>query len=124
MSTTLAQRPQGTMRPARRPAPVRHRPARRRATLRARRLAASLAVVTLVCLTVWGALALHSEASVDPATVSATVVVGPGDTIWDIAEEYLPAGQSTHAYVARVLRHNGVDAAAVRPGAVLQLPRD
>ena len=54
---------------------------------------------------------------------AATVVVGPGETVWDIAVEYLPEGTMPQVYVADILRHNDIDPAAVAPGAVLQLPR-
>jgi hypothetical protein len=67
--------------------------------------------------------AQRSEASLDAGTVSAVVVVGPGETVWDVAADYVPEGQNAHAYVARVLELNDVDATAVAPGTVLHLPR-
>lgn len=140
MATAVMDRPTGARatrvppapRPARRaPRPRRvqvrrhrvRRAPRLRPTLLARRLLALAIILVIVSVGVWTATALRSEASGDAGTVAATVVVGPGETVWDIAAEYLPEGQSAHGYVARVLRYNDIDAAAVAPGTVLQLPR-
>lgn len=148
MATAVMQRPTGTVarqipsaarpvRPSARPAPRAHRapaPCPRRAaasgprvrmrlTLLARRLLALLITLVVVSVAVWTATALRSEASGDASVVAATVVVGAGETVWDIAADYVPAGETTHGYVARVLRFNDIDAAAVAPGTVLQLPR-
>lgn len=132
MATAVLQRPadlatRTVPRPstrARRPAPrpvCRH--PRMRLTLLARRLVALTVILVLTSGVVWTATALRSEASGDAGVVAATVVVGAGETVWDIANAYRPEGQSAHGYVARVLRYNDIDAAAVAPGTVLQLPR-
>lgn len=89
------------------------------AAIRRRR---SAAVAALVAVTV-GGLALRSDAAPATAPAPVTVVVAPGDTVWDLALAHLPPGSSPHAYVAEVLARNDVDAAAVRPGTVLRLPR-
>ena len=138
MATAVIERPSGVAAPGmapagrirggtpadRRRAPQsRRRPRRLRPTLLARRLLALMVTLLIVSMVVWTATALHSEASGDAGTVAVTVVVGTGETIWDIAAEYLPAGENTHGYVARVLRYNDIDAASVAPGTVLQLPR-
>lgn len=148
MATAVMQRPTGpaarqvppaalTARASARPAPRPRRAAasrprraaasgpraRLRPTLLARRLLALLLTLVVVSVAVWTATALRSEASGDAGVVAATVVVGAGETVWDIAADYLPAGETTHGYVARVLRFNDIDAAAVAPGTVLQLPR-
>jgi hypothetical protein len=132
MTTAVIQRQAGVgarrVAPARRvAAPARRvRPARRprlRPTLLARRLLALVVTLIIVSMAVWTATALHSEASSDAGGVAATVVVGTGETVWDIAASYVPEGETAHGYVARVLRYNDIDAAAVVPGTVLQLPR-
>ena len=107
-------------------APVARSVARRRPTHAVyvlRRLATFLALIVVISGVVWTLSATESDASLDAGTVAASVVVAPGETVWDIAQEYLPEGQNAHAYVARVLTYNGIDAAAVAPGTVLQLPR-
>ena len=116
-------------RPAvRRPATASHAlPAsRRRAAARVFLVRRLLTAAALLCLVVVGIAAvgvLRSEASSDASVLTATVVVGPGDTVWDIAREYTPAGVAPQAYVAQVLRYNDVDATAIQPGTVLQLPQ-
>lgn len=96
---------------------------RRRPNVMLRRRIAGLIVVALVALTVSGLWAMRSEAAPEGALVEATVVVGPGDTVWELAKPYTPAGEHPQAYVAEVLRYNDLDAAAVLPGTVLRLPR-
>ena len=117
-----AQRPYGA---ARRPAAPRARavPARRRPNVLLRRRIAAVLVIAVVALAVSGLWAMRSEASSDAGVVEATVVVAPGDTVWDIAAAYTPAGAHPQAYVAEVLRYNDLTASAVLPGTVLRLPR-
>ena len=118
-----AQRPYGA---ARRPAAPRSRAVaarRRRPNVMLRRRIAAVLVVAVVALVVSGLWAMRSEASSDAGVVEATVVVAPGDTVWDIAAAYTPAGAHPQAYVAEVLRYNDLTASAVLPGTVLRLPR-
>ena len=100
------------------------RPVRRRRNVMLRRRIAAVLVIGVVALVVSGLWAMRSEASSDTGPLEATVVVAPGETVWEIANEYVPAGAHPQAYVARVLRYNNVDAASVQPGTVLRLPRD
>lgn len=58
--------------------------------------------------------------SADPVTV----VVGPGETVWDLVLPYVPAGEDPVAYAARVAADNGVDPRAVTAGTVLHLPAE
>ncbi|MGH8900196.1 MAG: LysM peptidoglycan-binding domain-containing protein [Egibacteraceae bacterium] len=51
-----------------------------------------------------------------------TVVVGQGDTLWDIALVHAPSTQDPVTYVAEVIVLNDVKAAALEPGMVLRLP--
>lgn len=51
-----------------------------------------------------------------------SIVVGPGDTIVDLAAPHAPAGTDTMAYAREVAAFNDVDPRAVRPGTVLRLP--
>ena len=91
--------------------------------LRRRRVAALLILCAVTTgLLVAGWPALRSEAAT-PAPPPEHVVVGPGDTVWDLAVPRTPPGERPHAYVAEVLTLNGVDAGAIRPGTVLALPR-
>ena len=96
---------------------------RRRPNVMLRRRIAALLVIAVVALVVSGLWAMRSEASSDAGVVEATVVVAPGETVWDIAAEYTPPGAHPQAYVAEVLRYNDLTASAVLPGTVLRLPR-
>jgi len=51
-----------------------------------------------------------------------TIVVGPGDTLWDLARAYAPRRQDPMAYLAEVIALNDVKATTLRPGMVLRLP--
>ena len=63
-----------------------------------------------------------SRAEEVPAGPPPTIVVRPGDTLWDIAARELPAGDGQRA-VAELRRLNGLSSSVVRPGDVLILPR-
>ena len=101
--------------------PVRAAGRRQRAVYLRRRIAA-VATIAALALAISGLWAMRSNAASD-AGLEATVVVAPGETVWDIAMDYLPHGQRPQVYVAEILRHNDIDPAAVVPGAALQLPR-
>ena len=139
-AAVIDQTRSGAYRAARRPVarPAARRPVARQAVSRhvpsTRRPAAArvflvrrlLTLAALLCLVIVAIAAfgvLRSEASSDASVMTATVVVGPGDTVWDIARDYTPAGVAPQAYVAQVLRYNDVDATAIQPGTVLQLPQ-
>lgn len=50
------------------------------------------------------------------------VVLGPGETVWDLARRYQPDGHETSAWVSEVVRHNRVDARALAPGTPVRVP--
>ncbi len=117
-------RPSGLVRSSR-PAPAARvaRPVRRRPNVALRRRIAAVLTIAVVVVAICAAWAMRSYAAPDAGLVEATVVIAPGETVWDIAYDYAPDGQHPQAYIAEVLRHNGVDAGAVAPGTVLRLPR-
>lgn len=101
-------------------APLASRPVARplvRPTVRA----AAVVVALVLGLFLFVSLGGLSRADA-PAAPLATVVVQPGDTVWDIAAAHAPAGTSTADYAWLVATHNDVQATALRPGTVLQLP--
>ena len=111
---------------------------------RRRRLAALALAVALVVGAAAGALAARSalagSAGSDPLTApaaatfagaplveptsvasdAASVVVGPGDTLWGIARQITPAGGDVAATVDRLVARNG-GITRVVPGMTLQL---
>ncbi|TNC29238.1 LysM peptidoglycan-binding domain-containing protein [Amycolatopsis alkalitolerans] len=54
---------------------------------------------------------------------TATVTVGVGETLWDVAQEYAPSAD-TGAVVARIKQVNGLGDATVVPGLPLTVPVD
>ncbi|WP_250001620.1 LysM peptidoglycan-binding domain-containing protein [Actinoplanes sp. M2I2] len=63
-----------------------------------------------------------SRAEELPAGPPPTIVVRPGDTLWDIAAASVPA-RDGQAAVEELRRLNGLSSYGVRPGDVLILPR-
>jgi hypothetical protein len=98
---------------------------RRAGVYRRRRLGAGVLVVVAV-LALVAAWPQRSDARpvgepAPPAPLA--VVVGPGDTVWELALGATPAGEDPRAYVAEVVAVNGIDPGALRPGTVLRLPQ-
>lgn len=116
-TTAVAHR---TIRAGTRPADG--RPAARRRTVVVRRRLVALVTIAGLVLALGVTWAMRSEAAPD-GVAEATVVVAPGETVWDIATQYVPDGVHPQAYVAHVLRYNDVEASAVLPGTALRLPR-
>ncbi len=133
-----------------RSAPVRRtaRPvhtARVRLTMRARRLLAVLALLGCVALgvvtvDVVSALAPFSTSTSYPAqeapyvnpgaapdsarlvpAAGTSVIVGPGDTLWSLAERVDPAADPRDV-IAEIMRLNDLDSSALRAGQLLLLP--
>jgi nucleoid-associated protein YgaU len=84
-------------------------------------------VVTLLVLTVLSALLVAGAASVSARTTAAAppatveVVVQPGQTLWQLAEEIAPGGDPRE--VVRAIRElNGLSGSAVLPGQPLTVP--
>ncbi|WP_240669679.1 LysM peptidoglycan-binding domain-containing protein [Actinoplanes solisilvae] len=63
-----------------------------------------------------------SRAEEPPTGPPPTIVVRPGDTLWDIAARTLPRGDGQGA-VDELRRLNGLSSSVVHPGDVLILPR-
>ena len=105
-------------RPDRRP----HRPStRRRVAVARRRLAVGGAGVVLVAALVLatgpGGVAVASRPG-----APARITVAQGETVWDLAERYAPAGIDRRAYVDALLELNAVDGMPLA-GQRLKLPK-
>lgn len=93
-----------------------------------RRRAVAAAVVVVAAVAMGMAVASATGALVNQvppragAAEPVRIVVGPGDTVWDLAAPHAPAGTEPMAYVVEVAALNDVDPRAVRPGTVLRLP--
>ncbi len=87
-----------------------------------RRLGVLLVLAALVGLAVQ-TIADAPVAAPEVAPVSATtVVVQPGQTLWDVAEEHAPADVGPAAYVRELAELNGVTNGALEAWQVLRLP--
>lgn len=51
-----------------------------------------------------------------------SVVLAPGETLWDVLAPHTPAGTGRQDFIALVLDANGLDGSAVAPGRVIRLP--
>lgn len=84
------------------------------------------ALVVLAALVVVVTQAFVADAGqLGPATVPAsatTVVVQPGQTLWDIASVHAPADTSTWTYVDQLTELNGITGSQVDAWQVLRLP--
>lgn len=97
---------------------------------RRRRVAVALAVVAVLTLVTAAAAAGAAlgggHAPAVPSAAGAevvTVVVGPGETLWDLVRPHTPAGADAGGYVAAVAADNDLDPRALTPGTVVRLPR-
>ena len=91
-----------------------------RVVARRRRAVAGLATMVVVGAGVLGGGATGSA----PASVARApdrVVVGPGQTLWDVADRYAAPAVDRRAYVDTLVRLNHVRG-ALQPGARLRLP--
>ncbi len=83
------------------------------------------AVLWLTALLVAGlglVLAAPASEAADPAGPDRTVVVQPGDTLWSIAQRYVPGGDP-YATIDEIRRLNGLPGYTVQAGEKLTLPR-
>jgi hypothetical protein len=95
-----------------------------RLTARGRHLVAVAAIVLVLVAVGLVAVALARPVGADPGGLPAgttTVVVGPGDSLWDIARAVAPAADP-RAVVHEIERRNGVDAGSLHVGDELVVP--
>ena len=92
---------------------------RHRAQVRRRRLALGVVALSIIGLTVAGG-GVGGDASAG-RHARHSVVVQPGQTLWDIAERNAPTGVDPRAYVDALEERNGLEG-VVTPGTRLELP--
>lgn len=84
------------------------------------------AAAVAIAVAAWAGLTLSSsdaaELGVSQEQADVVVVVGEGDTLWDLVLPYAPAGADAHEWVARVAAANDVEPLGLRPGDVLRVP--
>jgi hypothetical protein len=98
----------------------------RAGSVRAVRLRRSVAI-GLLALGLAGLLAGDSSGGVAaderPSRATRTLIVRPGDSLWDVAAAHAPEGTDPRAYVDALVELNDLDGGAVPAGARLRLPR-
>jgi hypothetical protein len=98
------------------------RPPVSRRIVRRRRAAAAVATVALCAALSAGAIEWGAEDPVSRPAAPASVVVGSGETLWDLAERYAAPGTDVRSYVDALVDLNGTGA-LTRAGQRLRLPR-
>ncbi|MMZ60584.1 Cell division suppressor protein YneA [compost metagenome] len=51
-----------------------------------------------------------------------SVIVMPGDTLWEIAVNYKPDGKDARVYIDEIIRINGMTASSIQAGDTLLVP--
>lgn len=84
-----------------------------------------MVVLVLVVLVVAGVSMVGRSVAgpaVPAARIEMTVTMSTGDTLWDLARHYAPAGTDRASWVVDVAARNGVDPGAILPGTPLVIP--
>ncbi|MDI3269646.1 MAG: LysM peptidoglycan-binding domain-containing protein [Bacillota bacterium] len=69
----------------------------------------------------WG-LAYWHPAGAEGLREPATVVVQPGDTLWQLATRYASPREDLRRWIDRVMEHNHLQSPLIYPGQVLEIP--
>lgn len=88
----------------------------RRRTTRSRRL---LAIIILAAALVLPRVVATWASG--PEAPGVAHVVAPGETLWDIADQYTE-GRDLRKVVATIQQRNGLKTAVIQPGQVLEIP--
>lgn len=65
---------------------------------------------------IFGAAARHSDAGY------VQVIVGPGDTVWDLARDHGPDGVDLRRIIYAIKEANELDTFVIHPGQTLNIP--
>lgn len=89
-------------------------------TCRRWRALGSLAVLVLLALALQVTRPAHD--GIGASREATTVVVGAGETLWEVAGPYAPENVEPHVWARRVAQANGLEPGSIRPGTQLRLP--
>jgi nucleoid-associated protein YgaU len=81
-------------------------------------LSVLLATICVVFLLIGGA----ADAEGVPGPV-VDYVVEPGDTLWQIAAEHVPADADVRPFILAIKERSGIVSSTLQPGQVLQIPQ-
>jgi Tfp pilus assembly protein FimV len=93
--------------------------ARARARVRRRRAGGATVVIAVVAMTLMGT----GTAPASKSSAPRAVVVRAGETLWDVAERYAPAGLDPRAYVDAVVELNDLGGRMPAAGERIRLPK-
>jgi hypothetical protein len=79
-------------------------------------------VIGLLVAAVVAVRAMAAGSDEPVARTNLTVVVAPGQTLWDLAERYAPEDRDLVDWADEIARLNGVDAQALQSGTPLVIP--
>ena len=92
---------------------------RQQATVRRRRVVASVGAAAAAALLLMGE---GPQASVAPSKAApSSVVIQPGDTLWELASRYAPSDSDPRAYIQSIITLNDLDG-ALEAGDKIKLP--
>ena len=66
--------------------------------------------------------AFASDAEKSKQAEHTTVIVKPGDTLWEIAVNHKPRGKDTRVYIEAIKRFNGLTISSIQAGDTLIMP--
>jgi len=81
----------------------------------------ALSIISITVIVVLLLLASAGHATPDPSETMSYRVKG-GDTLWQIAADYGPQNTDRRAVIAVIERINGIDAATLQVGQVIDIP--
>ncbi|MNC62127.1 Cell division suppressor protein YneA [compost metagenome] len=83
-----------------------------------------IALVLFLTVTTTGMVtAFASNGNERSHTSYETVIVMPGDTLWEIAVNHKPNGEDTRVYIDEIKRVNGMAVSSIQAGDTLLLPQ-
>lgn len=94
----------------------------RRAGARRRRKQKILVLLVLTVCILLGASALLNTGGAADVPQYIEVMVQPGDTLWKIARNHLPAGMDVRKFIFLIEKANGISNSMIYPGDILLLP--
>jgi LysM domain len=88
---------------------------------RSRQQALSRVLISVTAMMVLVLVLASGVAARDPGPAAVTIVVAPGDTLWDLASAATPQGGDVRATLYDIRERNHLTDSVLRPGQVLRV---
>lgn len=86
-------------------------------------LVVALVAILVLVSSLWRVQELmNTRGTTEFSGTNKTVVVTKGDTLWQLARKYGPAGVDTRKVIANIKQMNDLSDAQITPGMVLRIP--